>query len=89
MLRTEFVNEKPELLSRVQDKMFDSYPVTSLKSIFYAPNDELKESHPDQIDNVFRVRFSVVTVQPMNLYEICQLFCPNCLKTVSFRDGTS
>lgn len=89
LLRTEFVNEKPELLSRVQDKMFESYPVTSLKQIVFSPADKLKPSDPNQIENVFRTRFNVVTVQPMNLYEICQLFCPSCLKTVSFREGTA
>lgn len=35
--------------------------------------------------NTYRVQFSVLGVQPLNLFEVCQLYCHTCHKTFSFK----
>jgi hypothetical protein len=38
------------------------------------------------VENLYKTRFFVISVQPLNLYEICQLFCNNCIKNYSFKE---
>ena len=65
-VRAEQVNEKLEVISRVTDKIFEEYPYLTLKEIMQGslPNDPM--------DNLYRTRFSVLSIAPLNLYETCQ-----------------
>ena len=35
--------------------------------------------------NTYRVQFCVLGVQPLNLFEACQLYCSSCHKNFSFK----
>jgi len=43
-----------------------------------------KEVHLDGVI-YYRVSFSVVGVQPLNLFEACQLYCAKCHKSFSYK----
>lgn len=64
--RGEYVNEKEETISRV-DRIYEDYPILSLSQVLkneYKPVSDL-------VEGLYRTKFFVLAVQPMNLYEIC------------------
>ena len=77
------INEREYNISKISDKMFDSYQSITLNEILYREDDQI--SNPDIIQNLYKTRFFIVGFQPLNLMEICQLFCQNCMGTFSFK----
>ena len=84
-VRSEFVNEKLEIVSRIDERVFENYPMMSLQGIINAK----AENEQGMVNNLFKTRFSVLSVQPLNLYEVCQLVCNRCTKNFSFKDGNT
>ena len=61
-------------------------PVTSLADVFFAqPPEPSSQTFTSKNQNLYRVHFQTVCVQPNNLFELCQLYCGQCKQTSSFR----
>lgn len=57
-VRVEFVNEKLEIVSRVDEKLFEAYPIVSLQDISTANIGDQE----GQVKNLFKTRFSVLSI---------------------------
>lgn len=81
------VLEKPDMASNV-GTLFNKYEVKALADALFSAGEqqEAPSFMGERIDkNLQRVHFSVVGVQPNNLFEICQLYCSKCQINFSFK----
>ena len=74
----EEVIEKPDIASTV-GQLYGSFDHWDLSEIIY---DETNST----MNKLFRVSVSVIGIQPMNLYELTQLFCSKCFQVFSFKN---
>ena len=91
----EQVLEKADVISNVGTMYKNFLTVPLSEMLFSNPEDTQRfdmRGEPEQgmnqaflEKNTYRVQFSVLGVQPLNLYEVCQLYCSNCHKTFSFK----
>ena len=89
------VLEKPEVASFIPDLQFKSMQSVPLAYAIYEDaggsshlgGGGAKEVHVDGII-YYRVSFSVVGVQPLNLFEACQLYCAKCNRAFSYKTLT-
>lgn len=87
--------EKPEIVSNVGTmyKNFTTVPLAEV--LFSTPDDSVRFQSDGREEqgmqqaflekNTYRVQFCVLAVQPMNLFEVCQLYCSTCHKNFSFK----
>ena len=78
------VIEKPEVCSTIAAQ-YKSLQVTSLADVFFDQPQEQSQTFATKNQNLYRVHFQTVCVQPNNLFELCQLYCSQCRQTSSFR----
>jgi hypothetical protein len=85
--------EKPEITSFIPDAQFKQMQQVSLAYALYEETNQTstnivmggaKEVHLDGAV-YYRVSFSVLGVQPINLYEACQLYCAKCVESFSYK----
>jgi hypothetical protein len=66
----EQINEREYCISRITEKVFDSYQTMSIHEIHYTPN----SMHPKGehiIENLYKTRFFVLGLMPHNVMEVC------------------
>jgi hypothetical protein len=90
MLRTQMsandVLEKPEIASYIQEQGYKSLQQVNLAYILFSSQEEQTQmGRSADVPGLFRVTFSVLGVQPLNLFEVCQLYCAVCRKAFSYK----
>lgn len=86
------VLEKPETSSFIPDAQFKQMTQVPLSYAIYEDSNGsntvlgggVKEVHVDGVV-YYRVAFSILGVQPINLFEVCQLYCANCKRAFSYK----
>mmetsp|Transcript_39538 Transcript_39538/g.51784 ORF Transcript_39538/g.51784 Transcript_39538/m.51784 type:complete len:124 (+) Transcript_39538:1475-1846(+) len=91
----EQVLEKPDTVSNVGTSYKNFLTIPLAEVLFSNPDDSQRFQSDGREEqgmqqaflekNTYRVQFCVLGVQPMNLFEVCQLYCSACHKNFSFK----
>tara|TARA_B110000285_G_scaffold200302_1_gene234119 strand:+ start:607 stop:954 length:348 start_codon:yes stop_codon:yes gene_type:complete len=79
---TEQINEREWTNSKFSEKVWEKYQTKTLGEILFSD----AKTDADCLPNIYKTKFFVAGFQPLNLMEVCQLFCNNCCSTFSFKD---
>ena len=96
--QSDNVLEKPEIVSNV-GSLYKNYTIMSIADVLFAMPNEIQHTYDEDRDDptamgamqpiidksLFRIQFSVLNVQPLNLFEVCQLYCNTCHQMFSFK----
>ena len=79
---TEQINEREYAVSKIDEKVWEKYQTKTLGEILFSD----AKTDLGCLPNVYKTKFFIAGFQPLNLMEVCQLFCDNCMSTFSYKE---